>query len=301
MAPRSVLRTVVLGDLHGSLDAFRTLLTRAELLEGTSWRGGRTILVQLGDVIDRGPDSVQTYDFLGEIQVRASKGKGRVVRLLGNHEIALLEGFYDLTNFPEPETLGERIRRDVLEGRVQAAYAHAGWFFTHAGVHHNLLQRLRAEMNAGQEKRVRFTPPRLASLLNQKLRRAVETNDYTDSIFSVGHSRGGTNETGGIFWADFDDELEAPRRAPRLHQVFGHTPEGYEGARFRRTSDGRRINIDIGIAEEYGGNLGYLEIREREAIAHYFEEEGEVVESMGVAPLSRRRASAPKPEKAEAP
>jgi len=300
MAPRSVLRTVVLGDLHGSLDAFRTLLTRAGLLEDTSWRGGRTILVQLGDVIDRGPDSVQTYEFLAELQVRASKGKGRVVRLLGNHEIALLEGFYDLTNFPEPEALGERIRRDVLEGKVQAAYAHAGWFFTHAGVHYNLLQRLRTEMKSEQEKRPRFTPPRLATLLNQKLRGAVETNDFTDPIFAVGQARGGEHVTGGIFWSDFDEELEAPRRAPRLHQVFGHTPEGYEGARFRRTDDGRRINIDIGIAEEYGGNLGYLEIREREAVAHYFEDENEVVEPMGVAPLSRRRRKAA-PAAEEAP
>jgi hypothetical protein len=279
---------VVLGDLHGSLDAFRTILTRAGLLEDTSWRGGRTILVQLGDVIDRGPDSVETYEFLAELQVRASKGKGRVVRLLGNHEIALLEGFYDLTDFPKPEALADRIRSDVGEGRVQAAYAHAGWFFTHAGIHYNLLQSLRAEMSAG-DKRQRFTPPRLASLLNQKLRTAVETNEFTDPIFAVGQARGGEKATGGIFWSDFDEELEAPRRAPRLHQVFGHTPEGYEGARFRRTSDGRRINIDIGIAEEYGGNLGYLEIREREAVAHYLEGDEEIVESLGAAPLSRRR------------
>ena len=55
--------------------------------------------------------------------------------------------------------------------------------------------------------------------------------------------------------------MKAPARAPRVHQVFGHTPEGYKGATFRRTSDGRRINIDIGIVEDHGGNLGYLETR----------------------------------------
>lgn len=304
MVPRPVpLRTVVLGDLHGSLKAFRTILLRAGLIEGDSWRGGHSILVQLGDVIDRGPDSVKTYEFLADLQVRARKGKGRVVRLLGNHEVSLLEGIYDLTDFPDPESLARRIRSDVIEGRVQAAYAHAGWLFTHAGVHMNLLQLLRAEMKSAQGIKHRFTPPRLAAHLNARLRHAVEVEEFTDPIFAVGHARGGEEDTGGIFWADFDRELEAPARAPRLHQVFGHTPEGYEGARFRKTSDGRRINIDIGIAEDYGGNLGYLEIRDREAMAHYLHGEAEEVERLGTAPLARRshfpRDGIPRPQIAE--
>ncbi len=273
MAPRRTpLRTLVLGDLHGSLEAFRSILTRSGLVEGDSWRGGRTILVQLGDVIDRGPDSIATYEFLAALQARARKGKGKVVRLLGNHEVALLEGYFDLADFPEPEALAQRIRRDVQEGRVQAAYAHGGWLFTHAGVHYILLRRLRAEMQVPEGAKRRFTPVRLAAHLNARFRGAVEAGDFSDPIFAVGRARGGEDRVGGIFWSDYDVEQAAPARAPRFHQVFGHTPEGYEGARFRRTSDGRRINIDIGIAEEYGGNLGYLEIRGREAIAHYLVE-----------------------------
>lgn len=289
VARSTALRTVVLGDLHGSLDAFRGILTRAGLLDGDSWRGGRTILVQLGDVIDRGPDSIATYDFLSELQVRARKGKGRVIRLLGNHEVCLLEGAYDLTNFPEPEALAGRIRQDVLDGKVRAAFAHNGWLFTHAGLHFNLLQRLRSEMQASAEKRQRFSLRRLATHLNLKLRNAVLEGDYSHPIFAVGKARGGESETGGIFWADFDTELRTPARAPRVHQVFGHTPEGYKGARFRQTTDGRRINIDIGIVEDLGGNLGYLEILGREAIAHYFDGEDEEIESLGRAPLARPR------------
>ncbi len=279
---------MVLGDLHGSLEAFRAILGRAGLIAEDSWRGGRAILVQLGDVVDRGPDSIATYEFLASLQVRARKGKGRVVRLLGNHEVALLEGYFELADFPEPEKFAEAIRRDVLDGRVQAAFAHGGWLFTHAGLHYNLLTRIRLEMTGAADGRRRFTPRRLAAHLNARFLAAVESGDYSDPIFAVGHSRGGDEATGGIFWADYDDELEAPRRAPRVHQVFGHTPEGYEGARFRRTSDGRRINIDIGIAEDYGGNLGYLEIRDREAIAHYLvDADREEIETLGSAPLAR--------------
>ncbi len=124
----------------------------------------------------------------------------------------------------------------------------------------------------------------------------MESGDFSDPIFKVGEARGGDHATGGIFWSDFDVEMLAPARAPRIHQVLGHTPEGYEGARFRRTSDGRRINIDIGIADQYGGNLGYLEIRGREAFAHYVLDGGEEVESLGSAPLARvRRPSAAAP------
>ena len=295
MAPlQKPLRTVVLGDLHGSLDAFRTILARGGLVDGESWRGGRTILVQLGDVVDRGPDSIETYDFLFGLQQRAKKGKGRVVRLLGNHEVSLLEGDLSLADFPEPESMASRVREDVLALRVQAAYSHAGWFFTHAGVHHGLLQRLRGEMGK------RFTLPRLAKLLNEKLVNAAATGDYADPIFAVGVVRGGEEERGGIFWADFDLEMASPRRAPAMHQVFGHTPEGYQGARFRASTDGRRINVDIGIADAYGGNLGYLEIAGREALAHYFEEGIEHVESMGLAPLAKRRKREPVPEEAVA-
>ena len=285
-ARRSPVRTVVLGDLHGSLDAFHRILTRAGLLEGSSWRGGRTILVQLGDVIDRGPQSLETYEFLADLQGRAAKGRGRVVRLLGNHEVSLLEGDFQFADFPAPDALARRIRRDVLEGRVQAAYAHAGWLFTHAGLHCDLLLKLQADLRREAPGR-RFSLPRLAERINRALRAAVETGDFSDPIFSVGEARGGDRRRGGIFWADYDEEMSAPARVPRIHQVFGHTPEGRTGARFRRTSDGRRINIDIGIADDYGGNLGYLEIQGREAIAHYLAGENEETESLGSAPRAR--------------
>jgi len=277
-------RTIAVGDLHGDLNAFRKILTHEDLLDGDSWRGGRKILVQTGDVIDRGPASLATFKFLGDLQVRASKGQGKVVRLAGNHEVMLLEGDFSLTDFSAADKVADKLREEVLTGRVQAAFSYGGWLFTHAGVSHSLQSRLRAEMRAETERPRRFTLKRLAEHLNRKLVRAVETGCYDDPIFAVGEARGGLKDSGGgIFWADFDDELHAPPRAPRFHQVFGHTPEGYSGAQFRKTSDGRRINIDIGITDDYGGNLGYLAIEGREAVAHYLTPEGEEIQFLGEA------------------
>lgn len=290
--PRLLRRIIAVGDLHGDLRAARSLLAHAGLLEGDAWRGGNAILVQLGDVVDRGPHSVETYEFLASLQARARRGRGEVVRLLGNHEVALIEGDYSMTDFAEAPALAERIRADVLAGRAHAAYAHGGWLFTHAGAGFALLQRLRGEMRDEG----RFTLRRLADLLDRKLRAAVESGDYSDPIFTAGEARGGEHATGGIFWADYDEELHAPARAPRFHQVFGHTPEGYRGARFRKASDGRRINIDIGISSGYGGNLGWLEIHDREAIAHYLNEDGAVeMESLGTAPRTQAAPRVPSP------
>ena len=286
-------KLIAVADLHGELAAFRRILTHAGLVEGDSWRGGTSILVQLGDVIDRGRFSVATYNALNDLQIRARKGRGRVVRLLGNHELMLLEGDYSLADFSEPKKLAEEIREDVVEGKVQAAFSYGGWFFTHAGVAAGLLTKLRGEMRAQSERPRRFSLKRLAEHINNKLKDAARTGDYIDAIFTVGAPRGGDKgDTGGIFWADFDEELHTPRRVPKVHQVFGHTPEGYTGARFRKTSDGRRLNIDLGISEEYGGNLGYLAIQGRQATAVYLNDEGAETEPMGEAPAQEKRAAA---------
>ena len=52
----NIERVVAIGDLHGDYDAYIELLEAAGLLgeDGRSWTGGRTHLVQLGDVVDRG-------------------------------------------------------------------------------------------------------------------------------------------------------------------------------------------------------------------------------------------------------
>lgn len=64
-------RTIVIGDVHGCIDEFR------ELLKLVDYRRGRDRVVQLGDLIDRGPDPVACVRFAREHGIEA---------LLGNHE-----------------------------------------------------------------------------------------------------------------------------------------------------------------------------------------------------------------------
>jgi hypothetical protein len=60
--------------------------------EKAQWSGGNTILVQTGDVLDRGPDSKKAMDLIMILQKQAPKQKGKVTSLLGNHEIMNLVG-----------------------------------------------------------------------------------------------------------------------------------------------------------------------------------------------------------------
>ena len=86
-------RVVAVGDIHGDHDALVRLLTRAGLLEmGHRWVGGRTVLVQTGDYLDRGSRVRDVLDLLMGLQPQAAAAGGQVVVLLGNHEAMNLVG-----------------------------------------------------------------------------------------------------------------------------------------------------------------------------------------------------------------
>ena len=80
-------RVIAVGDLHGDLGATRRVLELAGLLgEDGAWTGGDTILVQTGDVLDRGDDEKEIFELLWTLRDQARESGGEVVLLLGNHE-----------------------------------------------------------------------------------------------------------------------------------------------------------------------------------------------------------------------
>src|SRR5229473_1013166 len=79
---------VAIGDVHGDFDDFVIILQRAGLIDAQHhWTGGRTTLVQVGDLLDRGPKPRAAMDLLMSLEKEAPKAGGRVVSLLGNHEM----------------------------------------------------------------------------------------------------------------------------------------------------------------------------------------------------------------------
>ncbi|HEX6959196.1 MAG TPA: metallophosphoesterase [Ferrovibrio sp.] len=80
------LRIYAIGDIHGRLDLLERLhgLIEADMASGAP---SETVIVYLGDYIDRGPDSAQVIDRLS----RSRPSGIETVPLLGNHEAMMLE------------------------------------------------------------------------------------------------------------------------------------------------------------------------------------------------------------------
>jgi hypothetical protein len=80
-------RLVVVGDVHGDLDRFIDVLTMAGLLDdGQRWAGGRSQLVQLGDLVDRGSQTKAVLELMFRLAREAKKAGGQVSCVIGNHE-----------------------------------------------------------------------------------------------------------------------------------------------------------------------------------------------------------------------
>jgi hypothetical protein len=80
-------RIVAVADVHGAGATFVRLLQRAGLIDDRQqWIGGSTVLVQTGDLLDRGTDVKTALDLLMTLEPQAAAAGGRVQVLLGNHE-----------------------------------------------------------------------------------------------------------------------------------------------------------------------------------------------------------------------
>ena len=124
-------RIVAVGDVHGDLEAFTAILRQAGLIDaGGRWVGGRSRLVQTGDLLDRGPAPRAVMDLLIDLEKQAARQGGEVHVLLGNHEVMNLVGdlrYVTAGNFAEYADARSEARREaawtdylkVQEGRAR--------------------------------------------------------------------------------------------------------------------------------------------------------------------------------------
>lgn len=122
-------RIVAIGDLHGDYAAWRAIARDAGLIDAQGkWSGGNTILVQTGDVPDRGADTLKIVDDLMRLQREAPRKQGRVVTLVGNHEAMNVTGdlrYVSPGEYAAFTTPRSAILREVVFTRNQGAIAAA--------------------------------------------------------------------------------------------------------------------------------------------------------------------------------
>lgn len=112
-------RIVVLGDIHGDYEGMRAILLKANIINRRgNWIGGKTHLVQLGDLPDRGNETQKVIKFLRKLEKQAKRKRGRVHILIGNHDAMNVYG--DL-RYVTQEEFSEFAGRNSIK-RLQRLY-----------------------------------------------------------------------------------------------------------------------------------------------------------------------------------
>jgi hypothetical protein len=134
-------RVVAVGDVHGAFDQFVKILQAARVIDGRQrWSAGGAVLVQTGDVVDRGADSRRVLDLLRRLETEAERAGGRVVPLVGNHEVMgmlgdlryVSAGEYESFRTADSESIRERVSAGV-SARAESAARSAGEPFDRDG------------------------------------------------------------------------------------------------------------------------------------------------------------------------
>jgi Calcineurin-like phosphoesterase len=122
-------RIIAIGDVHGDLPDFVAILQQVGLMkENHQWSGGATVLVQVGDMVDRGPKSRECLDLLMDLERQAPQQNGKVVPLLGNHEVMTMMGDLryasaeDYQGFATAQS--EKVRQQAYQEYVDFLAAH---------------------------------------------------------------------------------------------------------------------------------------------------------------------------------
>ncbi|OWM66657.1 hypothetical protein CDL15_Pgr010308 [Punica granatum] len=125
-------RIVAVGDLHGDLDQARRALQMAGLLSSDgqdAWLGKETVLIQLGDILDRGEDEIAILSLLRSLDMQAKAEGGAVFQVNGNHETMNVEGDFRYVDSGAFDECLDFL--DYLEdNRYEWEQAFVGWIAT---------------------------------------------------------------------------------------------------------------------------------------------------------------------------
>jgi hypothetical protein len=255
-------RVVAIGDVHGDLERTRQALQLAGAIDdGDRWIGGTLIVVQTGDVLDRGDGEQAIIDLFERLEGEAAAAGGGLIWLLGNHELmnpagdfryVTEGGFADFTQAsgePDPAVPphaqgrwqvfrpGGRYAR-ILSGQ-HAVVKVGDVVYSHAGV----LPRW-AEAVASADRQARCW-----------LSGAADADTAAPDLLTSDDSPVWTRAFGGEVDCGLVEQALAAVGASRM--VVGHT---VQQAGISSACSGRLWRIDVGLARAYGGPLQVLEL-----------------------------------------
>jgi len=257
-----VKRIIAIGDIHGDYKATVLALKKAKVIDSNkNWIGGTTVVVQLGDQIDRGGrvdlDKTEDEDsefkimnLLDKLHKKAKKQGGAVYSLIGNHEVMNVMGDYTYTSDMGIKHFGSRKQRQEYfkpGGKIAKKMAKkrnailriGDWIFVHAGIPSKIAQKYKiVEIN---------------NLMRNYLsgNKKLEKNKAFQELFLNNNS---------ILWTrrfsedkiDCSDLKKSLKSLGAKHMVIGHTPQ----ENINNKCNGAIWRIDTGMSRAFGKRMG---------------------------------------------
>ncbi|MCP4674621.1 MAG: hypothetical protein GY854_03725 [Deltaproteobacteria bacterium] len=261
-------RIIAIGDHHGDMDATRKSLEIAGLIDDDNhWAGKNTILVQVGDVLDRGDDERDIFDLYVQLKEEAEAAGGQVVNLNGNHETMTVHGNYQDMFESACDAFSDLDGLDT--GRIEWEH-----------LSENCKKRAAAFAPGGPYAKILAEWPVSAiienivfvhgGLLPAHLEYGLENADEDIHAWMLGQGEEPmeiTSYPDGMVWSRVYGEYvvgegECDQLESMLDElgvetmVVGHSPQVF----INSACDGVVWRVDTGMADYYGGNTMALEI-----------------------------------------
>lgn len=253
-------RVIAIGDIHGDLNATIIALSKARVIKIINnkiiWTGGKTHVVQIGDIVDRGGRMLNYNDEDSEfkiiqlflnLQIQSRKAGGAFHCLLGNHELMNIVGIYDYVSpmgknhfnsiharrhFFAP---GKQFTK-LLAGSWNVIIKIGSWLFVHGGLNSFISQN--------------YTIPKINNLMKMFL------NGNT-SLFNTSEFQKLFINNKSLLWnRDFaTNRPNCVKLTKNLnnfnakHLVIGHTPQ-QTGINYK--CGGKVWRIDTAMSEAFG-------------------------------------------------
>jgi hypothetical protein len=285
-----VTRIIAIGDLHGDYEHFTRLLRGSDLVDGDDhWTGGKSHLVQMGDVMDRGDEARKILDLIRRLEKEATAAGGMVHMILGNHEeMNLMNRSTQYPGYVTPEQFKSFLSKDIIAaeekragGRVRdsrweelindpESEASQDYYRNFVNLYgdwlaeHNVVIKINDTVFVHGGLTESFAARGLEStnsLYRGEIRRAIRGEDFRPRILFLPE---------GPLWyrglAADDDNEEFRTRVDRILALVGaqrlvvaHTPTAFRGREDdMKRYDGKVWIIDTGISSVFRGRVWAL-------------------------------------------
>lgn len=247
---------IAIGDVHGDYNAVvqSLLITRVVNIK-LNWIAGNSILVQMGDILDRGGRGTTYKDEDSEIKIiylfkrlkkQAKKKGGDVVCLIGNHELLNFQGIFDYCSPMGIKRFGsKKNRRDFykpgnkmaisMTTLFKAIYKIGPWVFVHGGIR-SLLSK-------------KYSIDYINNLMNQYLLGNIKlekTKEFQELFL---------DENSILWYRGFSDRKvpcsslkKSLDNMDAKYMVVGHTPQDCINSKCNNSI----WRIDTGMSEAFG-------------------------------------------------